>query len=280
MILVLKEADFSANNLGQVSIKTIDDVSPETLEIVSAMGRYVVGTDDDKIIALDDFIEAFDAFSGKSKVEHIYIPVAAESTEKASATSKCFYDFKNKRFSTSSDIKIDINDNRGFIKNGADGLYKVYVGSGTYNNGIVNVQERKNTNFHLFFEGKRNIGVYYPGAGDGSNVTINNNNTVLGNVGNANVFTSSLTLSEGIFGLSLLNAACRIKINEETETPIVKTSSTSYNVTLGLQPLVYENASSDVHNKLRFISVGEGFTEQEFNAYYSMIKRLMDVLNA
>lgn len=279
MILVLKEADFSANNLGQVSIKTIDDVSPETLEIVSAMGRYVVGTDDDKIIALDDFIETFDAFSGKSKVEHIYIPIAAESTEKASATSKCFYDFKNKRFSTSSDITISNADSRGFVKNGADGLYKVYVGTGTFYCIITNPNNIANTNYHLFIEGKRNLNVFYRGAGDGLWPTVNLNGIAMGSTGVLNVFTSSTIFTEGVLGISLLSGVCRIINNGETRTPTVNTSSTSYGATLS-PSIVEENAVSEVHNKLGFISIGEGFTEQEFNAYYSMINSLMSVLNA
>lgn len=73
MIFVASQADASALNLGKISIKTINDVSQETYDVIEAYGNKSLT--DDQTIALDDFLVAFNNASWKSKVGRLVIPV-------------------------------------------------------------------------------------------------------------------------------------------------------------------------------------------------------------
>lgn len=72
MIIILGGADASAKNLGQISIKTIDDMQPSTRDLLALMGKT---WSDEKKIAIDDFLVAFNAASWKSKVKVLYLPI-------------------------------------------------------------------------------------------------------------------------------------------------------------------------------------------------------------
>lgn len=72
MIFIATGANASANNLGKISIKTIDDITPQTIEILNYFGKTWT---DDKKIAIDDFLVSFNAASWKSKVKIMYMPI-------------------------------------------------------------------------------------------------------------------------------------------------------------------------------------------------------------
>lgn len=82
MIIKLTDADFSAKNLGQVSVKS--SVSTFTKAAIAASGNTELSLD--KQFSLDDFfvkIGAVDNSGIFTKIRHLYIPMLALSVEKA-----------------------------------------------------------------------------------------------------------------------------------------------------------------------------------------------------
>jgi hypothetical protein len=72
MIFVATGADASANNLGKISIKSVYDISETTKTILNYFGKP---WSDDQKIAIDDFLQAFNASTWKSKVKIMYMPI-------------------------------------------------------------------------------------------------------------------------------------------------------------------------------------------------------------
>ena len=85
MIFVATNADASALNLGKISIKNIGDVSKETYDVITAYGNKSLT--DDQIIALDDFLIAFNNASWKSKVKRLVIPVLGNDVDNPTSSS-------------------------------------------------------------------------------------------------------------------------------------------------------------------------------------------------
>lgn len=83
MILVLKSADFSANNLGQVEVTT--ELNPFTLAAIAASGNTSL-TDVQKS-ALDTFFKKVGAFGSASdiwsKLQKVFLPILAGAVGKA-----------------------------------------------------------------------------------------------------------------------------------------------------------------------------------------------------
>ncbi len=71
MIFIASNADASANNLGKLSIKSIEDVSQHTYDVIEAYGNK--SFTDDQIIAIDDFLLTFENY--KSKIDCAIIPI-------------------------------------------------------------------------------------------------------------------------------------------------------------------------------------------------------------
>ena len=78
MIFVASQADASALNLGKVSIKTINDVSQETYDVIAAYGNK--SFTDDQIIAIDDFLISLKNLSIYSKFSYCVLPILAPET--------------------------------------------------------------------------------------------------------------------------------------------------------------------------------------------------------
>lgn len=78
MIFVASQADASALNLGKVSIKTIDDVSQETYDVIAAYGNK--SFTDDQIIAIDDFLIQLKNLPTYNKFSFCVIPILAPET--------------------------------------------------------------------------------------------------------------------------------------------------------------------------------------------------------
>lgn len=98
MIFVATQADASALNLGKISIKTIEDVSQETYDVIAAYGNK--SFTDDQIIAIDDFLSVFDKY--KEKITCAILPIIGiEETYQvptASSKLKCTYDLISKQY--------------------------------------------------------------------------------------------------------------------------------------------------------------------------------------
>lgn len=88
MVIVIKNADFSANNLGQVEVKRV--INQFTLAAINASGNQSM-TNEQKS-ALDTFFETIGAFGNKSeiwgKLDKIYIPFLCSSLSKACVNYK------------------------------------------------------------------------------------------------------------------------------------------------------------------------------------------------
>ena len=88
MIIVLKNADFSANNIGRVEIKK--DINPFTLAAITASGNSSM-TNEQKS-ALDTFFGNIGAFGGASdiwsKLDRVYIPFLSTELSKSCVNYK------------------------------------------------------------------------------------------------------------------------------------------------------------------------------------------------
>lgn len=78
MIFVASQADASALNLGKISIKTINDVSQETYDVIAAYGNK--SFTDDQIIAIDDFLIQLKNLPTYSRFSYCVLPILAPET--------------------------------------------------------------------------------------------------------------------------------------------------------------------------------------------------------
>lgn len=72
MKIVLRGADFTANNIGQISLKDISDISQETLDVLAFYGKD--WTDNQKL-AIDDFLIRLKAHSAYSYIDYMIAPI-------------------------------------------------------------------------------------------------------------------------------------------------------------------------------------------------------------
>jgi hypothetical protein len=72
MIFIANGANASANNIGQISIKTVDDISAATTALLTFYGK---AWGDSQKVAIDDFFIAFNAASWRSKVKVMVMPI-------------------------------------------------------------------------------------------------------------------------------------------------------------------------------------------------------------
>ena len=78
MIFVASQADASALNLGKISIKTINDVSQETYDVIAAYGNK--SFTNDQIIAIDDFLIQLKNLPTYSRFSYCVLPILAPET--------------------------------------------------------------------------------------------------------------------------------------------------------------------------------------------------------
>lgn len=81
MIVVLKDADFSANNIGTIEIPY--ELSQSTKDLLTHLTKY--DEEDREAIRLDMFLKALNSASWKSKIKFLCLPAFA------STISECFY---------------------------------------------------------------------------------------------------------------------------------------------------------------------------------------------
>lgn len=79
MIFVASQADASALNLGKVSLKSINDVSQETYDVIAAYGNK--SFTDDQIIAIDDFLTGLRNHPAYSHITAFILPILSPETE-------------------------------------------------------------------------------------------------------------------------------------------------------------------------------------------------------
>lgn len=78
MIFIAKGMNAADNNLGQLKIKSVEDISQETINLLNIYG----GTySDDQKIAVDDFLTAFNTASWKDNVKSLTMPFLGVPSE-------------------------------------------------------------------------------------------------------------------------------------------------------------------------------------------------------
>lgn len=117
MILVLQNADFSANNLGKISI----ELKERTKIIMSKYGRDF---STEEGVAIQEFMDGLDSSGILPKLSCLYMPVFASSLETA------FVNLANTEFNTDSlENTTGISFSNGSIKNdGTNSNFKIVIG--------------------------------------------------------------------------------------------------------------------------------------------------------
>lgn len=111
MIFVSKNADASANNLGKISIKSIDDVSQETYDVIAAYGNK--SFTDDQIIAIDDFLIGLRKHPAYSHITAFVVPILSQETKPGSSDSDTKF--------TNTNVSYDLISKKSLPVDGYDG---------------------------------------------------------------------------------------------------------------------------------------------------------------
>lgn len=113
MIFVANGADASANNLGKVSIKTIEDVSQETYDVIKAYGNK--SFTDDQIIAIDDFLVQLKNLSTYSRFTYFILPILSPATEKGDMGSDTIWTDTNPCYDIISKQRYSADGFNGYV---------------------------------------------------------------------------------------------------------------------------------------------------------------------
>ena len=272
MIFIAKKADYSAENIGVVSIKTINDVNKSTFELISRLGgKYSIGTDDEKIIALDTFLSVLNSASWKSKIVNLVIPIAGKEE---TITNKTAPELSN---IVSSDIGIRVESlgDRQNIYNTDKGLTAEYLTSGTAYKElyVTKYGNFTNKNVHCLTYGK---GLRSIGASDDTNLAINANHIGFIKIGNK---TNTKNIeSPKLLGASMTFSGTSLYVDDSK----IGTINTDYSVSTAGATMVNQTLFSGTPKKgdsyIAFASYGYSFTESELAEYVKAINHLMRVL--
>lgn len=108
MIFIANSADFSANNLGQISIYTIEDVSQSTLDF---LGHYSKDFSDEQKIAVHQMLTNLgygDNDSLFSKIETLMLPFLSATVDEAFLNAKDWSDMSlNSTTATKEDFRVN-----------------------------------------------------------------------------------------------------------------------------------------------------------------------------
>lgn len=119
MYLILEGADFSANKVGTVPIKTVDEISQQTIDLLAYYGGTY--TDDEKI-ALDDYLELNTNDSIYAKLVHLQLPflapnmTAGEIEADLATGNKAFYDIKQAKLPDGTKVGYQNGFTSGRVK--------------------------------------------------------------------------------------------------------------------------------------------------------------------
>lgn len=113
MIFVANGADASANNLGKVSIKKIEDVSQETYDVITEYGNK--SFTDDQIIAIDDFLVQLKNLSTYSRFTYFILPILSPATEKGDMGSDTIWTDTNPCYDIISKQRYAADGYNGYV---------------------------------------------------------------------------------------------------------------------------------------------------------------------
>lgn len=272
MIFVAKKADYSAENIGFVTFKTINDVGKSTFELISRLGgKYSVGTDDKKIIALDIFLSVLNSASWKSKIVNLVIPIAGKEE---TITDESAPELSN---IVSSDIGIHVSSltDRQNMYNTDKGLTAEYLASGTaYRDLYVpKYGEFTNKNFHCLTYG---VGDRCIGDSEDASIGITESSVGLKQIGSKEI-TGNNNLAR-LIGASMTSEGTSLYA-VDSEIGII---NTDYSVSVAGLKMSNQGLFNNIPKKgdsyIAFASYGYSFTKTEFAEYVNAINNLMKVL--
>lgn len=113
MIFVAKNADASANNLGKISIKSIDDVSQETYDVIKAYGNK--SFTDDQIIAIDDFLIGLRMHPAYSHITFFIAPILSPEVAHGSLDSDTVFTNTNVSYDLISKKSLPVSGFNGYV---------------------------------------------------------------------------------------------------------------------------------------------------------------------
>lgn len=285
MIFIAKDADFSVNNLGQVSVKTVDDISADTWSLLSLYGK--TWTDDQKI-AIDDFNEGLKAKSWFSKVKHVFVPIMCPLNNNLTSMSIINSD-TNIGYDLISRTKITLvagngaySANYGMLKVGQNGIQKDLEHSTFINNFSpyinINATTIKDDNVSVFYY-FINLGNSYTQIGlvEKHMIAIVANQIIIHN--RANSPTNMWTLQDEKGGLC-------VGLNCSASGDFVKYYAKgniingTYEDTAAVETIkeIQLQRGSNANPIIGFCSIGTAMTSEEFKEYGDMIKVFMEAL--
>lgn len=115
MIVVLKTADFSANNLGQIIVP--EEINPFTYGAIAASGNTFTNEQTQAINTFFKTIGAFDDSGVFSKIDLLYLPMLAVDVTKA------LVNYKDNSVITVSDTRYSLRNKGLAAKSGGSGDY-------------------------------------------------------------------------------------------------------------------------------------------------------------
>ena len=272
MIFVAKKADYSEGNIGFVTVKTINDVDKSTFELINRLGgKYLVGTDDEKIIALDTFLGVLNSASWKSKIVNLVIPIAGKEE---TLTGESAPELSN---IVSSDIGIRVDNlgDRQNVYNTDKGLTAEYLNPGTVHKELYVTKygnfTNKNVHCLTYGTGLRSLG-------DSSDAQLSINTNSVGFVKIGSKMDIKDIKSPKLLGASMTSEGTSLYADDSE----IGTINTDYSVssagTTMINQMLFSRTPKKGESYIAFASYGYSFTETEFAEYVKAINNLMKVL--
>lgn len=286
MIFVAKNVDASANNLGTISIKSVNDISDETLDLLS---MYDKEWSDDAKIAIDDFFIGFNAASWKNKVTTLCVPIFVKTTDgvflhnnDGLKESLIFYDLISKTILESNNPLVNASYGAGakITNNGVMLSYDNSEGKNiAANAGITftaNSRKLKKQHFGAYVFYTDGFGI---GRADSTLLYLASNYTYLLY---QRISTEEKTPSSNTKGLFLFNydgyteqgksyMIDRLVNNNFIDASLIEDTDTTQG------EFVYYGSKADIMCTGLF-TAGDYLTDAELNEYATLINKLMSVL--
>ena len=292
MIFVASQADASALNLGKISIKTINDVSQETYDVIAAYGNK--SFTDDQIIAIDDFLIAFNNASWKSKVKRLIIPLLSNDNNNPTVSTngvsyENLYDIVTKEAGKLAS---------GAGTNGDTGSPAITFKGGIFVNAVVN--NANTTPFLKYSEIAFNVrdfmfGVYGNRGTDENNISkhiifsirepnyscsFTTKSIQVGASNKVSVISTKETNKGDDFGILLSYNYSSSFFKGYKDSMLVSTSTVTDTYANGTINDSFgfgtgSNLTKNIGDKIRIITLGSSMNEEEMQEYDKLLQTLL-----
>jgi hypothetical protein len=279
MILKLQGADFSANNIGTLDLRTAPDT--QTANLLALYGKTWTL---DKQLAINDFLLGLQSASYYSKISKLLMPILAPTATISLTTTAtnniAFYDIKNAAY-----VQTKANNVNTYHKIGVNGLYADNAANGNsyglcLNNLCTGVDKN---NLH--------IGLYYNAAnltdlvgGNLYHIVIQQDKVSLGY--SAGIATGTYDVNTKLNkGLKIVSFTPTLVTGLSNSLPLSATAANaSNNADFAAQQhfnLLSKNNASDnikLGTNIGLLTLGTALTQPETVSYNQLIDTLMNKL--